>query len=318
MPLNLLCLLPMKKSESANILPTGAADPTRTVGVVIRKDHSAAFELAHELKSWCDKHALKLLCGAAPGRTAIMSEVDSASLSELPSRCFLICSLGGDGTLISTARFSGPTAPLFLGVHFGTLGFLTEITPAHLFETLESALSAKPSVSARSLFSVVIQRGGEELLKTQSLNDVVIQKGAQSRLIEIDVHAGDEPVMRLRSDGLIVATPTGSTAYSMAAGGPIIEPSLAAITLTPICPHSLTSRPLVLGLNTELTISLPSTSDRVFAIIDGVETMELATGDTITVKEAPNRARFLRRKGASYFEALRRKLHWNAPNEGEA
>lgn len=309
--------------------------PSHVVGIVVRKDHSEALALAGEISQWCNARSLTLLVGVDESRTAAIDGLECLTLAELCNRCSVICSLGGDGTLISTARFSGKSAPIFIGVHFGTLGFLTEITPKEVFAALEAVASSSCvdgaceaensdnsdnsrliPLSTRSLFSISIVRNGKTILQTQSLNDVVIQRATQARLIDIDVHAGEQPVMRLRSDGLIVSTPTGSTAYSMAAGGPIVEPSLAAMTLTPICPHSLTSRPLVLGTDCELSITLPSTTGQVFAIIDGVEMIELECGDTVFVSEAPNRARFLRILEFSYFEGLRRKLHWNAPNNG--
>jgi len=287
-----------------------------TVGVVIRKDHPAALKLARKLASWCKARGLGFMVGVHSQRTAMLAGFPFVSLAELAACSSVICSLGGDGTLISTARFSGANCPVFIGVHFGTLGFLTEVTPLKLFSTLASVLKHQSALTTRSLFAVDIVRGKKKILSTQSLNDVVIQKAASSSLIEIDVHAGEIPVMRLRSDGLIIATPSGSTAYSMAAGGPIIEPSLRAMVLTPICPHSLTSRPLVLGTESELSVSLPQSLGRVFAIIDGVETVELKSGDTVLVREAAHRARFSTSRETGYFEALRRKLHWNAPNNG--
>ncbi len=309
----------MKKS-SLDSTSTQKSSNAHTVGIVVRKDSAEALALAHEIVRWCSARSLELFVGVEETRSVPIEGLQSVSLSDLCQRCSVICSLGGDGTLISAARFSGKSAPIFIGVHFGTLGFLTEITPKQIFAALETVVSANTEravpLSTRSIFAVAIVRGGKPILQTQSLNDVVIQRAANARLIDIDVHAGEQPVMRLRSDGLIVSTPTGSTAYSMAAGGPIVEPSLAAMTLTPICPHSLTSRPLVLGTDSELSITLPSTSGQVFAIIDGVETVELETGDTIFVSEAPDRARFLRVLESSYFEGLRRKLHWNAPNDG--
>jgi NAD+ kinase len=304
------------------------------MGVVVRKDHPEALALAGKLSEWCERRGIKLFAGVEQERTVAVHGVEGIALSDLCVKCNVICSLGGDGTLISCARFSGEACPIFVGVHFGTLGFLTEITPRELLGALDRAVglvdtpptTVARELSTRSLFTVSIIRDGVPRHATQSLNDVVILKGAKSKLIDIDVHAGVQPVMRLRSDGLIIATPTGSTAYSMAAGGPIIEPSIAAMVLTPICPHSLTSRPLVLGTEAELSITLPfgsgpfapgsRTSGRVFAIIDGVETIELEARDTVVVAEAPHRARFFRTQAASYFEALRRKLHWNAPNEG--
>lgn len=284
------------------------------VGLVIRPGVPAAVELAHQLQRWCVERNHGLMLERESAR--LMGAKDGVLVSELVARANPVVTLGGDGTLLGVARTVEGSSPIFLGVNFGNLGFLTELRPEELLETLDQVLLGKAAVRERSMLLAEVVRGGATVFSSQAVNDAVIMKGARSRLIDLDFYVDREAVMRLRADGLIVASPTGSTAYSLAAGGSIVAPTLAAVLVTPICPHSLTSRPLVLDMDSELKIVVPQYDGRVFLTVDGQVSLELQTDDEVLIHQAKQKLRFVRSRERSYFSVLRTKLNWGIPNQG--
>jgi NAD+ kinase len=225
----------------------------------------------------------------------------------------MVLVLGGDGTLLSMADRigeAGSRIPI-LGVNFGSLGFLTEVTLGELYPSLEAAITGRARVEERLMLQTTITRAGKTFAQHVVLNDVVITKTARSRMIDLSVSVGDEFVTRVKADGLIIATPTGSTAYNMAAGGPIVQPNVAALILTPIAPHTLTNRPIVIpGASVvEVTPNMEE-RDEVFLTLDGQTGFEMETGDRITVRPSESTLRLIRPSTRSYFEVLRTKLKW--------
>ena len=285
------------------------------IGVVIRPGIPAAIELGEQLVAWCKNNGHSILSGVAEGRGVALG--NSVSFEELAEKADPIVVLGGDGTLIGLARHVQDPAPVFIGVNFGNLGFLTEIAPAELFPVLDGFFAGTLRVGERSMVEARVLREGESkpAYISQVMNDAVVQKGARSRLFDMDLAVDGEAVTRIRADGIIIATPTGSTAYSLAAGGSIVDPELPVVLVTPICPHSLTSRPLVLSLNRELSIATPSIDGNVFLIVDGQEAIDLQSGDKVVVKRAKNRVKFVKSPSKSYFEILRQKLNWGIGNQ---
>jgi NAD+ kinase len=221
--------------------------------------------------------------------------------------------LGGDGTLLSVADAIGAAGsgiPM-LGVNFGSLGFLTEVTLPELYPSLDSALSGRAPVEDRMMLSSTTLRRGLTTGEHIALNDVVITKGARSRMIDLSISVGDEFVTRVKADGLIVATPTGSTAYNLAAGGPIIQPTLDAVLLTPIAPHTLTNRPIVIPASSAVRVQpLLEGRDEVFVTFDGQAGFQVEAGDDIRICRAERTLRLIRPSTRSYFEVLREKLKW--------
>jgi NAD+ kinase len=222
--------------------------------------------------------------------------------------------LGGDGTLIGVARYVRGSSPVFVGVNFGNLGFLTEVRPDELMKTLEDALAGKVSCAERVLLHVVVERDGKNVFESQAVNDVVVQKGARAPLPELDLGVNGHDVARIRADGIIFATPTGSTAYSLAAGGSIAHPSLSVILVTPVCPHSLTNRPLILPGSARIELELPKFHDEVLVTVDGQVSESLQPGDKVKVSQAKQAVRFVISEDESYFDILRTKLNWGVPN----
>ncbi len=291
------------------------------VGLVVRPEVEAAVELAKKLCAWLAErqHQLVVDEGTANALEKLgMTEIPPPLSHEvLVQSADPIVTLGGDGTLIGIARHVGSKSPTVLGVHFGHLGFLTETTPGELFDALERTLSGKAIVAERRMLRARVSRKGKEVFSSQALNDAVILKQATARLLDIDLAVNGEAVMRLRADGLICATPTGSTAYSLAAGGSIAHPNLNVLLVTPICAHSLTVRPLILSLEDKLSIGIPDYDGAVVLSVDGQVSLPLQTGDIIEVVQSPNRIKLVQSNSRSHFEILRTKLNWGIANKAD-
>jgi NAD+ kinase len=289
---------------------------SRCVGVVIRSGSDRVLAVARELLAWCRarKIAIKIEeCSAHDlGEEALGVPSKRLVLEADP-----IVTLGGDGTLIGVARDVAGVSPLFVGVNFGTLGFLTEVRPEEMFEALEGALDGSVQIGERVLITCEVVRSGDVVFHSPAVNDVVVQKGSRARLPELDLSVNGEDIARIRADGLIVATPTGSTAYSLSAGGSIAHPSLNVMLVTPICPHSLTNRPLILPGSAEFLIELPPFDDEVFVIVDGQVSTELQSGDVVRVKKATQTVKFVLSRKHGYFDILRSKLNWGVPNRAD-
>ena len=252
------------------------------------------------------EHETASLAGFGPARRR-------ATREELPNLVDLVVVLGGDGTLLAMAdRVSqaGRDIPI-LGVNFGHLGFLTEISWPELFGALESVLAGRATIDERTMLHAAVWRDHQQIELRSALNDVVITRGALSRILEFSVSVGGEFVARFHADGLIVSTPTGSTAYNLSAGGPILHPDLDALVLTPIAPHSLTNRPVVFPATAEVIVQ-PFASDPsqwVYLSIDGQSGVRLEPRDVVKVRRT-GPARLIQSSSRSYFEVLRQKLRW--------
>lgn len=230
---------------------------------------------------------------------------------EIRDQAELVVVLGGDGTLISVARLmSGKDVPI-LGVNLGSLGFLTETTVEEMYLRLEKCLEGNPRVSDRMMLEVTVYRDGKEIERCHVLNDAVINKGALARIIDLETKVNCHVLTTFKADGLIVSTPTGSTGYSMSAGGPIIHPQMCCIVITPICPHTLTNRPIVISDDSTVSIVVASSFDeKVYLTLDGQVGVELTEGDTIEIRRALKTIALVMSKDRDYFEVLRTKLKW--------
>ncbi|WP_022847493.1 MULTISPECIES: NAD(+)/NADH kinase [unclassified Desulfurobacterium] len=228
----------------------------------------------------------------------------------LPDKIEVMIVLGGDGTFLNVARLIDKKPVPILGVNFGTLGFLTELTMDEIEKSIEKLLNGKFIVENRPVIRVKLTRRNGHIAIYRCVNEVVIKRDTLARIIEVELKANGKFVSTFRGDGLIVATPTGSTAYSLSAGGPIIFPTLSAMLITPICPHTLTMRPLVIDGNIVLTAQLKTTSETVMVIFDGQEGIELRKGDRLDIAKSPYDLLILRDPDKSYYQTLREKLHW--------
>lgn len=289
--------------------------PIETVGIVAKARLGEAAGVVAELAGWLDAREIRAvfdketaaLVGLPPGRPI-------GSRDELPHLCDLLVILGGDGTLIGMAgRVASAAVDIpILGVNFGGLGFLTEITLPELYSSLESVLDGSADIEPRMLLRSRTYRAGALYTDRFALNDVVITKGAISRIIDLVVTVGDQRAMRVRADGLIIGTPTGSTAYNLAAGGPIVHPSVDALLLTPIAPHTLTNRPIVVAGDSEIRVEPAegASNDELFVTFDGQSGHPLQDDDAVVVTRADRVVRLVRASTRTYFEVLRQKLKW--------
>jgi NAD+ kinase len=228
----------------------------------------------------------------------------------VPEGVDLVLVLGGDGTLLSAARLIEDTAQPILGINLGSLGFLTELGLEELFESLERVLEGEYSRESRVRLEASLHRGEEQIGRYQVLNDVVINKGALARIIDLETYVDGQKVTNYQSDGLIISTPTGSTAYSLAAGGPIIDPTLDVIVISPICPHTLTNRPLVIPGGAVVELFLRSDSGEVFLTLDGQEGTRLNQGDRVRIRASGNKVNLIRTGSRNFYDVLSTKLHW--------
>ena len=277
-----------------------------TVGVVAKRSPTAT-AVARELAEWLVRRGHQLRLDAAT-----RADLKRGEVAELTADggCDLIVVLGGDGTLLAVARRHAGGPPI-LGVNLGRLGFLTEIPREELYPTLVEVLAGNFESEPRSLFEVTLERADGRSQTYLALNDAVIAKTALSRIIELELTVDGRPVSRYRADGLVVSTPTGSTAYNLSAGGPILHPLLPVAVLTPICPHTLTLRPIVVPDASVVEVTLRTPRESVYLTVDGQEGDSLVHGDRVRIRRhgAPVR---LVRAGAprSIYEGLRSKLHW--------
>ncbi len=278
-----------------------------SVGVCLKPGQPQAAETVRGLVKWLgdrgiearvDLECAKLTDRPAEETVALAAEVD------------LLVSLGGDGTLLSIARASGSRRVPILGVNLGSLGFLTEVNVEEMLPALETVLAGNAKVVSRMRLEVQAWRDGEELGRFMALNDAVISKTALSRMIDLETLAGGETVTIYHADGLIVSTPTGSTAYSLSAGGPLLLPGLEAIVLTPICPHSLTQRPLVLPVESEIEVVVHTRGGEATITMDGQEGMDLWDGDRVAMRRSPHPVDIIASPLRTRFQILRAKLRW--------
>ena len=279
------------------------------IGVVTKPSKPEAEPVLRNLIAWLrergrevvlDREAAAIVPGAGPGlpRDEVVAWAD------------LVIVLGGDGTILSVARLIGSREVPILGVNLGGLGFLTEITLDELFPTLEVVLRNEFNVSRRLTLTARVLRGGEPIASYEALNDAVITKTALSRIVDLETHVNGEYVATFRADGLIVSTPTGSTAYCLAAGGPIIYPTLPAVVIIPICPHTLTNRPLVVPDSAVVEIIQGSAGEDVHLTVDGQVGVGLRCRDVVSLKRSDRTITLIKSPKLNYFELLRTKLKW--------
>jgi len=296
--------------ESAGTRVEREGESVNKIGI-IAKPRPDAKPLLEDLVKWLEARGLEpVLDFDTAAILGDASTLNRSKKSAVPEIVDLVVVLGGDGTLLSVARLvEGKDVPI-LGVNLGSLGFLTEVTVAELFPVLEEVLAGHFTVSERVMLNCRVYRQGERIAQAVVLNDVVINKGALARIIEMETYVDGIYVNTFRADGLIIATPTGSTAYSLAAGGPILYPSLEALIINPICPFTLTNRPLVIPDLVTIEVVLVKENEDVLVTLDGQVGVALRYRDVIEIRKAEKRLRLIECPGKNYFEILRTKLKW--------
>jgi NAD+ kinase len=285
----------------------------KCVGAVVKPNHEEAWATACELFRWLEKRGIDLI-GKPYGKNQKFDPskcgIEAVGTEEFQTKADLIVVLGGDGTMISTARLTGNREILVLGINYGSLGYLTEFRIEEMFPALEAILEGNYQIDRRIMLDVEHLRDGEVLAGGRVLNDVVINKSAIARIIEIEVELNNLFVNSFRADGLIVSTPTGSTAYNLSAGGPIVYPSMNAVVLTPICPFTLTNRPIVVPDEDEIKIKLKNEIEGVVLTLDGQIGHQIKAGDLVLIRKSKTNFNLVQPSNRNYFDVLRNKLKW--------
>jgi NAD+ kinase len=283
------------------------------VGIYPNLHKLQALPVASELGTWLDARGCDWV--VSPEVAGALGQVSRGMPPEAwAPGVELVVVLGGDGTLLDAARRLRSSIPL-LGVNLGRLGFLTEFELKELYQELPGFLAGEYQVDERIMMAAAVIRNGDPAARFFALNDVVIAKGPFARLVKLELRVNQDYVDTYHADGLIVSTPTGSTAYSLSAGGPLVSPGLDALVVTPICPHSLYSRSLVISSQELVTLCLPSFQAGTVLTADGQAIVQLAEGDCVNIRTTSERVRLLRRPGWSFFDVLRRKLRESSQGE---
>ncbi len=289
--------------------------PVTRVGVVARKNLQGAAGVLADIAGWLQARGIEVLFDA--DTAALIGAPKGAATharDDLPRHVDLMVVLGGDGSLLGMANciVRAGVDIAILGINFGSLGFLTEVTLEEVRPALESAVNGTAVVEERMTLRGEVIRRGATADDRLALNDIVVNRGSLSRIIDMSITIDGQPVTHVRADGLIVTTPTGSTAYNLAAGGPIVHPAVDALVVTPIAPHTLTYRPIVIPGSSEVRIKplIEGSSDELYATFDGQHGVPLESGDEVVVRRATQRLKVLRGPSRSYFDVLRQKLKW--------
>lgn len=281
----------------------------KTAGICCKPHKEEICAVVPRITQWLREGGVEVLFDAT-GASCFNPPEKETSAAEMSAKMDMLIVLGGDGTLLAAARqFTECEVPI-LAVNLGGMGFMTSVTLDQAFPLLEQVLSGKHRVSPRMMLKAELIRNGQIIQRQHALNDAVVTKAALSRILDFDLAVNGNFLGRYRADGLIVSTPTGSTAYSLAAGGPILYPVLQAFVLTPICPHMLTNRPLVLPDSVQLELDFDALEEQAYLTLDGQIGYELKHGDRITISKSPYRVNLVRPQEQTYYKVLRNKLRW--------
>lgn len=281
----------------------------KTIGIISRPRRSNIAEVVPPLLHWLEERGLRAVYDIEAA-TVLKGNFVGKTRHQVAQESDLLLVLGGDGTILAAAREAAHHDIPILPINMGSLGFLTSFTVDELYPALESALAGEAKIEERVLLLVERMHNGELLTQQRVLNDAVVHKGTLARMIEVELHINGAFVCRYRADGLIVATPTGSTAYSLSAGGPIVQPGVASILVTPICPHTLNDRPVVIQDTSVIELNLSQSSDSVFLTLDGQTGVPMQLGDHVRITRSAERLKLIQPPNKTYFEILRNKLKW--------
>jgi NAD+ kinase len=281
------------------------------VGIISRPRRADLAAVLPALLKWLQARGIEAFYDEESAASLDAAAASKAVPREtLAQSCDLLLVLGGDGTLLAAARVAAPRGIPILPINLGSLGFLTSFTVEDLYPALEAAIAGRSSLSERIMLSAELQRAGRVIDRRNVVNEAVVNKGALARMIELELSIDADFVCRYRVDGLIVATPTGSTAYSLSAGGPIVHPSVESIVITPICPHTLSDRPLVVRDTSQVEAVLLGDTESVFLTLDGQKGILMQARDQVKISRAQEKLKLIQPPRKSYFEILRNKLKW--------
>ncbi len=278
------------------------------IGIIAKSNIEEPVEITKKLSKWLKKKGVEVYVEKELGGKIRHS--NSVDRTEIPELVDVILVFGGDGTFLGVARLACKHGTPILGINLGGLGFLTEVTVDELYPMMERILDGDYEVEDRQMLLTSIRRGKKNIGKYEVLNDVVINKGAVARIIDLAIYIEDSHVTTYRADGIILSTPTGSTAYSLSAGGPIVHPKIPVTIITPICPHTLTNRPLVVSSKMKVEIKVTTQEPDTYLTLDGQIGVRLKTGDVIEVKRTDTSVKLIKSPFRDFFTILKTKLMW--------
>jgi NAD+ kinase len=281
----------------------------KTIGIISRPRRVDVSSIVPPLMQWLAARSIRAAYDQETA-TSLKEAASGKTRAELAAESDLLLVLGGDGTLLAAAREAAPRGIPILPINLGSLGFLTSFTLEEMYPALQETLAGHLTASERVMLDAALIRNGKTLDDQRVLNEVVINKGALARMIEVKLSIDQDFVCRYRADGLIVATPTGSTAYSLSAGGPIVHPIVESFIITPICPHTLSDRPLVVGDKCCVEMNLVGPAESVYLTLDGQKGIQMESGDRVRISRAEKRLKLIQPGRKSYYEILRSKLKW--------
>jgi NAD+ kinase len=283
--------------------------PFKTIGIISRPRRSNLAEVIPGLLRWLEERGVTPIYDPETAR-CLKNGALGTTRHKIAEESDLLLVLGGDGTLLAAAREAAERAVPVLPINMGSLGFLTSFTVEELYPALENVLAGRATINERVLLLVERVNAGQIVTQQRVLNDAVLHKGTLAHMIELELFIDGGFVCRYRADGLIVATPTGSTAYSMSAGGPIVHPAVESILITPICPHTLSDRPVIVPDTSIVELRLSESADAVFLTLDGQTGVPMQRGDRVRITRAAERLKLIQPPNKTYFEILRSKLKW--------
>ncbi|MDH4232296.1 MAG: NAD(+)/NADH kinase [Nitrospirota bacterium] len=279
----------------------------KKIGIICKTGRKEPREILQELLPLLRQKGCEAFVDA---ETAAALNIRGFSRSEIASLVDIVFVLGGDGTMLSVSRLVAPKGIPILGINLGSLGFITEVNRDEIFSAVDKMLNDGCAIEERLMLTAAIYRNGNRITEYTVLNDIVINKGALARIIDLETNINNKYVTTYKADGLIISTPTGSTAYSLSAGGPILYPTLDSIVLTPICSHTLTNRPIVLPETSKIEIIIKSLSEDVFLTLDGQVGFSLRMDDVVEISKSPFKTKLMVPIERDYFQVLRTKLKW--------
>lgn len=287
----------------------------KKIGVFCKPKASSGAATLNKLILWLGKRNYQVLLDIETA--ALINDTSSYTKEEISKQADLLIVLGGDGTLLGVARTAHPYDVPILAVNLGNLGFLAEVSLDQLYPSLENVLAGKFDIERRMLLNARIWRNGKKVEDHNVLNDVVINKGVFARVINLQVFVNGQYMTSYRADGLIIATPTGSTAYSLSAGGPIIHPSMHTLVLSPICPFALTNRPILIPDHSVIQVKLAAEYEDVRITLDGQEGYDINAKDILEIQKTKTTLKLIPGPNKNYYQTLRQKLHWGTQSEEE-
>lgn len=285
----------------------------RRVGLIVNTDKASARAVVAEAAKIITRAGRRVLFDAATARAANLDDGFLPNVAALTKAVDLLVVCGGDGTMLRVASEAAGSSTPILGINIGSLGFLTAVSSAETARALQCVWDGEYRLESRPLIQVAGKCRGK-MVRRQALNDFVISRGLASRLVTLELSVNGEPLTRYRCDGLIVSSPTGSTAYSLAAGGAVIHPRAEVFSLTPICPHTLSNRSVIVSLDSKIQVRMASPRPETYLNADGEVVTAMAEGDVVTIRRSAHSVRLVQLPGSSFFETLRRKLNWSGTN----